>query len=527
MVNEFAKLTGDHNSMHVNPEVARKSKYRRTVVHGMIPYSFLQVLQLEYLEQHVLFESFSTRFRKPVFIGDEIHLDISYESQDGGGTFEATWGAKNSDEILIKSSGRFRLQDNKQSNGGQSATNNDTYIIDSIDENQYLITELSDQSESFKISINSAVNQRYCDYILKSGMGGQQKSYQLCNNLTSILMLSTMVGMCLPGRYAIFTRFEFEFSENVVSDEIYSIAAGITKVSAATEMMEADVSIENNKAIGSGKLFVLLNPAPKKMISSQEILNKYMHMGLEKKVVLITGASRGIGETTAKLFASLGAKVIINYFRGKSDAENIVEEIRLNGGEAICVQCDITDDKSVKRMIAVALGEYERIDVLVNNAVRDFLPKDIIDMEWGDYLQEFDVSVKGLHACCRAVIPIFKNNGGGKIVNLSTVAVDNPVAGQSRYITAKSAVTGYTKSLAKELMKFNIQANLVVPNMADTDLVSVLPTMYKDKIAESRPYGRHVYPVEVAQSIVFLASNWSDAITGQKLVINLGEPPFA
>ena len=122
---------------------------------------------------------------------------------------------------------------------------------------------------------------------------------------------------------------------------------------------------------------------------------------------------------------------------------------------------------------------------------------------------------------------LFKNNGGGKIINLSTVAVDNPVAGQSRYITAKSAVTGYTKSLAKELMKFNIQANLVVPNMTDTDLVSVLPSMYKDKIAESRPYGRHVYPVEVAQSIVFLASNWSDAITGQKLVLNLGEPPFA
>jgi 3-oxoacyl-[acyl-carrier protein] reductase len=178
-------------------------------------------------------------------------------------------------------------------------------------------------------------------------------------------------------------------------------------------------------------------------------------------------------------------------------------------------------------MIAAVVEEYGHIDVLVNNAVRDFKPKDIVDLEWNEYVQEFDVSVRGLHACCKAVIPIFKSNGGGKIINLSTVAVDNPVPGQSRYITAKSAVTGYTKSLARELIEFNIQANLVVPNMSDTDLVSVLPTLYKEKIAESRLYGRHVYPIEVAQSIAFLASNWSDAITGQKLVINLGEPPFA
>ena len=103
------------------------------------------------------------------------------------------------------------------------------------------------------------------------------------------------------------------------------------------------------------------------MLSSQEIVDKHSYLGLEDKVVLITGASRGIGETAAKLFAALGAKVIINYFRGKNDAENIVDEIRLSDGTAICVQCDITDEDSVKKMVSIALNEFGRIDVLVFN----------------------------------------------------------------------------------------------------------------------------------------------------------------
>jgi NAD(P)-dependent dehydrogenase (short-subunit alcohol dehydrogenase family) len=120
-----------------------------------------------------------------------------------------------------------------------------------------------------------------------------------------------------------------------------------------------------------------------------------------------------------------------------------------------------------------------------------------------------------------------KARGGGKIVNLSSVAVDNPVSGQSRYITAKSAVLGYTKSLAVELAKFGIQANVIVPNMTDTDLIASIPTAYRDKLAASRPSKRHVQPIEVAQAVVFVASKWSSAITGQKVVLNLGEPPFA
>ncbi len=523
MVEAFARLSGDYNSMHVNPEIARKSRYRQPVVHGMIPFSFIQLLGAEFEGQAIEFIKLNTRFRKPVFINDVLNLEITYTNTEDEKKYEAVWRNNANNEILIKSKGEFTLIAQTD-----SANNHpDTFLVDEITEAQYLIDELADKQEQLIFQAASALKERYGTSIFRPGMKNPPDGIMPGNNLVAVLMLSTLVGMRLPGRYATFTRFDISFDNDVLSTDRYTLTGKVNKVSKATEIMEAAICIENGHLAASGKVEVMLNPPPKKMLSSQEVAESYRHFGLNDKVVLITGASRGIGETTAKLFAALGAKVVINYYRGKGDAECIVDEIKAIGGQAIAVQCDIRDEDSVKAMVKTALQAYERIDILVNNAVKDFSPKNITEMEWSDFNQEIEVSVKGMHACCREIIPIFKQNGGGKIINLSTVAVDNPVAGQSRYITAKSAVAGYTKSLAKELLKFNIQANLVVPNMTDTDLISVIPTMYREKIAESRPYGRHVQPIEVAQSIAFLASNWSDAITGQKVVLNLGEPPFA
>ena len=123
-------------------------------------------------------------------------------------------------------------------------------------------------------------------------------------------------------------------------------------------------------------------------------------------------------------------------------------------------------------------------------------------------------------------MPILKEKKAGKIINLSTIMVDNPVSSQNKYITVKSAVVGYTKSLAKELAGTNVQVNLVVPNMTETDLVAYIPSNFSSRIAAERDMGRNLQPIEVAQSIVFLASSWANGITGQKIVLNLGELPF-
>lgn len=522
MVDAFAELSGDYNSMHMNPEVARKSRYRQRVVHGMLPFSFLQLLNRVF-DAGVEFTKLNTRFRKPIFIGDTLTMEVGFSESGGEKSYEAVWSKKDDDSVVIKSSGAFRLY----RESGETGDGPGGFLRSDLDEAKHLIKDLDQKEERLAFRVSNEAKRDYSVRIFQAGLEDDSVDIKPGNNLVAVLMLSTLVGMRLPGRYAIFTRFDIELSEDVRPGQDVELVGQVTKASEATELMEAAISLEGDETLATGRIEVALNPPPKTMLSSEQIRKDFSHLNLTGKVVVITGASRGIGETTAKLLAALGAKVVVNYYRGEADAQAIVQDIQSGGADALALQCDVTDDESVKDMINRAMNAFGRLDILVNNAVRDFSPKNITELEWSDFVGEFDVSIKGLHACCREVIPIFKQNGGGKIINLSTVAVDNPVAGQSRYITAKSAVVGYTKSLAKELLKFNIQANLVVPNMTDTDLVSVLPTMYRDKIAQSRPYGRHVQPIEVAQSIAFLASSWSDAITGQKIVLNLGEPPFA
>ena len=126
------------------------------------------------------------------------------------------------------------------------------------------------------------------------------------------------------------------------------------------------------------------------------------------------------------------------------------------------------------------------------------------------------MSVKGMHNCCREAVPIFKRQGGGKIVNVSSVTVDNPVTGQNKYITAKSAVVGYTRSLAKELVKDNIQVNVVVPGMTETDLLSSIPSEFIRRMGEEREYGRNLAPIEVALAMLYLSSDGPTGSPGSK-----------
>jgi len=263
------------------------------------------------------------------------------------------------------------------------------------------------------------------------------------------------------------------------------------------------------------------------MIDCAAIRQRYLQTGVDGKVAVITGSSRGIGETAAKLFAMHGARTVVHYYHGKGDAEAIVEEIRHAGGTALALGCDIRDERQVADFFAAVLAAYGRVDILINNAVHEFRPAPLLNLRWEDYLEELDVSLKGMHHCCREAIPTFIRQGGGKIVNVSSVVADNPVSGHNRYITAKSAVVGYTRSLAKELLNDNIQVNLVVPNMTETDLLSSMPSELVARLAQERAYGRHLEPIEVALAMLYLSSGWSNAITGQRIVLNLGEAPFA
>ncbi|MDX6749817.1 SDR family oxidoreductase [Geminicoccaceae bacterium 1502E] len=524
LVDGFARLTGDHNALHTDEEFARKSRFRQRVAHGMLAFARIGRLADAWPDRWLRFRTLEARFTNPVPVGAALRLEVRATPQtDRLWTFEACWTSEADGLAAITGSGSFALLPESPppllETVGQSCL-----LLEPVEEADRGADALAEATAELPLRITPGGLAALAGLI---GGGGPAPALR-CPNLAATMLLSTLVGMRLPGRRATFTDFRIGFEDDLPLDAPACLEGRVTKLSAASETLTAQARIAcGGKEIATGEVRSVINPRPRAMLSAAEIRERHLGHGLEGKVVVVIGASRGIGETAAKLFAMAGARVVVHYFRGRSDAEAIAAEIAEAGGTALPLACDIRDEAEIGRFFAAVDSAFGGVDVLVNNAVMDFRPKPVSELRWPDYLGELEVSLKGLHACCDAAVSRFKSRGGGKIINVSSIAVDQPVRGQSKYITAKSAVVGYSKSLAVELLKDNVQVNLVVPAMTETDLLASIPSDFIRRMAKARGMGRNLQPIEVAQAMLYLASRWSDAITGQQIVLNLGEPPFA
>jgi NAD(P)-dependent dehydrogenase (short-subunit alcohol dehydrogenase family) len=526
MVQHFADLTGDRNALHLDGEVARRFRFRQPVVHGMLPFSFIAALGEGFPGSVLEFSSFDVRFVAPVVSGAAVRLDAhAVPTPAGDFAFTAAWSGSAPGATLIQASGRFATREPSRDLSNTAGSAQTCLVTEPLSENTYTIDQLEGRSETVPFTVDGGALARFAERVFEPALG---RALHLCPNLAATLLLSTLVGMRLPGRFATFVSCKVTFAGAVALGTPGQLRGSVEGVTPAGESASIRASIlQRGEELAAARLKVLVNPAPKPTIGCEVIRQQHLEPGVRGKVAVVTGSSRGIGEATAKLLAMHGARTVVHYFRGRHDARVIVDDIRSAGGEAVALGCDIRDEREVERLFAQVLDVYGRVDILVNNAVNDFRPKPVLKLEWSEYLEELDVSLKGMHHCCRAAVSAFKRHGGGKIVNLSSVAVDNPVRGQNKYITAKGAVVAYTRSLAKELIGDNIQVNLVVPNTTETDLLSSIPSEWVRRIASDREYGRNLAPIEVAHAIVFLASSWADGMTGQQIVLNLGEPPFA
>jgi 3-oxoacyl-[acyl-carrier protein] reductase len=392
------------------------------------------------------------------------------------------------------------------------------------------------QRDGFDFRITDATLRAFVNLLAegigeKGGPDPRVFQEQFCfPNLLSILLFSTSVGICLPGASATFLEFAAEGDGEVDLDSLYRLKGEVIHLSRSTRIVKKSLAISradsDETVLFRGKAAAIVNEPSRKMPTMQDLKSKATDLGLKGKVVLITGASRGIGETTAKLFALSGAKVIVNYHRGAEDAERIVKEILGEGCDAVAVPADVTHPEEVKSLIRLGIEKYGAIHILVNNAVRDYRPIPFLKLTWDEIQKEFDVTVKGAFHCCREIIPLMLAAGGGKIINISSVAVDNPPPDQAKYVMAKSALVGLTRSLSIELAAKNIQVNMVVPNFVETDLVSHISEGFRKKIAQDTPMQRHASPVEVAQAVIFLASSYSSFTTGQKIMVTGGGVPY-
>ena len=241
----------------------------------------------------------------------------------------------------------------------------------------------------------------------------------------------------------------------------------------------------------------------------------------ERKTILVTGASRGIGKEVALKYAENGYDVVINYVSSKTDVKALENEFKEKGVDSLIIKADVSKQEEVQELVDKAIEKFGKIDVLVNNAG---ITKDNLLMRMSE--EEFDkvieINLKGTYLVTKAVTKYMMKKRSGSIINLSSVVGVAGNAGQCNYSASKAGIIGFTKSIAKELASRNIRANAVAPGFIETDMTNVLSDTVKETIHNQIPLKRMGNAKEVAELIYFLGSEKSSYITGQVINIDGG-----
>ena len=245
-----------------------------------------------------------------------------------------------------------------------------------------------------------------------------------------------------------------------------------------------------------------------------------MKFSLNNKIAIVTGASQGIGKIIAFELAKSGAHVAC-ISRNKKAIESIVEKITINGGLASSFACDISDSVTFSEIIRKIIKENSRIDILVNNAgiTKDSLLMRMSIEQWDDVI---NTNLKGAFHCTKAVIRYMMKNKFGRIINITSIVGLTGNAGQANYAASKSGLIGMTKSIAKEVASRGITANCIAPGWIETSMTEKLSKEVKSEFLSHIPVGRIGSPDDIANAVIFLASDEAGYITGQTITVDGG-----
>lgn len=241
----------------------------------------------------------------------------------------------------------------------------------------------------------------------------------------------------------------------------------------------------------------------------------------ENKVALVTGGTTGIGKTIAQELAKSGFNIAINYRTETEEMQELKKEIEANNVKCLFVKADISKFEETEKMAKEIIENFEKIDVLVNNAgvTKDGL---IMRMKEDAFKQVIDINLVGTFNVTRNIVPYMVKQRSGKIINIASVVGIVGNAGQSNYSASKAGIIGFTKSLAKELSSRNILVNAVAPGFIETKMTDILNETVKESILSQIPLGRMGTPSEVANVVKFLSEEDSSYITGQVINIDGG-----
>ncbi len=244
---------------------------------------------------------------------------------------------------------------------------------------------------------------------------------------------------------------------------------------------------------------------------------------LKNKVAIVTGASKGIGAGIAKAYGTEGASVVVNYSSDKEGADRVVNEIVANGGHALAVQGNVSLPADIKRLFAETKKAYGKVDILVNNAgVFKFEPLEAVTAE--EFHRQFNTNVLGTILATQEAIQHF-NGDGGSVINVSSIVSDNPLANSVVYSATKGAVDTIAIALSKELGSRKIRVNTIAPGGVETEgthSVGIIGSDFEKQMIAGTPLGRLGQPGDIAKVAVFLASDDSGWVNGEKISVGGG-----
>jgi 3-oxoacyl-[acyl-carrier protein] reductase len=342
----------------------------------------------------------------------------------------------------------------------------------------------------------------------------------VAHGMLSASFISTIIGTKLPGDGALWFSQNIEFHLPVrVGDEITIIAEVVKKVDRNNSIeLTTDIFNQNKEKVTSGLAKVKIIEKETPASDESAVVSEK-----KKRTVLVIGGTGGIGRAACIQLAEDGFAVAIHYNRNHTEAKRIEEIITSKGGMAMLVNADITKADEVLEMVSKVMRKFEYITALVNCSTSHIPNIKFSDLSWADIQSQIDIGVKGTFNLLQAVVPHMTEQAYGKIINMTTMSIEKPSTSWTHYITAKSALHGFSNALAVELAPKGIMLNLISPGMTDTDLVANLPEKVKLLTAAQTPLRRIASPKDIAGVISFLASEKSDYLAGETIRVNGGQ----
>ncbi len=243
---------------------------------------------------------------------------------------------------------------------------------------------------------------------------------------------------------------------------------------------------------------------------------------LRGKVVLVTGASRGIGAAAALRVAQGGASVVINYHQNREAAQKVLHEVEKTGSRGMIFQADVTEQDQVEAMVSAAAEQFSAIEILVNNAYFPFQVGQLHEIPWENFHAAIEHELSAFHNCVKACLTGMAAKKSGRIIVVSTRLAQQPLPKMGAYAAAKSALESMADTMAIELGPLGINVNVVTPAFTLTDASLIMPEAYRERVRETRPLKKHLYPEDVAGTIAFLAGDEANMLTGSHILVTGG-----